>query len=307
MGSGEALRRATMLREGEHLVEVNGAVQWLGVRGASLATVPLLIIHGGPGANNWIYDQTVGAKLAAVRTVVLHEQRGCGRATPGPEPDAYTLDALVADVHGVIDLLDAPQVDLLGWSFGADLVARVALERPNRVRRLILQAPALDFTQEIVPEYLLRSFLEAASPSVQADVESVVTDEGDAWERVHRLWSVVDIETVNRVGYSSTEHAARATRLYEQLGIGTNMDMLTALTEPIARAAVDPVVPRLGQIQQSALVMVGAHDHNIDPERAKAVASAIPDARLAWFSNAAHMLELEEPDAYIMELLAFLE
>lgn len=77
------------------------------------------------------------------------------------------------------------------------------------------------------------------------------------------------------------------------------MDMLIALTAPIARAAVDPVVPRLGQIQQPALVMAGAHDHNVDPERAKDVADAIPDARLAWFPNAAHMLGLEEPDAYV--------
>lgn len=296
-----------MLPNGDHLVEVNGATQWLGVRGSGHATVPLLVIHGGPGANNWVYEQTVGARLAARRTVVLHEQRGCGRATPAP--DGYSLSALVTDVHGVIDLLGVPQVDLLGWSFGADLATRVTLERPDRVRRLVLQAPALDFTDDVVPEYLLRSFLEAATPRVRDAVARVVAGDGTPWERLGQLWPVIDAETAARVGYSSPENAARADQLHEELGIGTNMSMLTALTRPPAPAAptaIDPVVPRLGQIGQPTLVMAGAHDHNVDPDRARGFARAIPDARLVWFEDSAHMLELEEPAAYVAALEAFL-
>lgn len=307
---GRAPRLAFMLPDGDHLVEVNGVTQWVGVRGSDRATVPLLVIHGGPGANNWIYEQTVGTALAAHRTVVLHEQRGCGRATPPPDPDAYSLETLVSDIHGVVDLLDVPQVDLLGWSFGADLASRVALERPDRVRRLVLQAPALDFTDDVVPNYLLRNFLEAATPRVRDDIAHVVASDGDPWERMSRLWPVVDAETAARVGYSSPEHAARADGLYEELRIGTNMDMLAALTRapaPTAHTAVDPVVPRLGEIRQPTLVMAGARDRNVDPDRARGFADAIRDVRLAWFPNAAHMLELEEPDAYVAELLAFLD
>lgn len=88
------------------------------------------------------------------------------------------------------------------------------------------------------------------------------------------------------------------------------MDMLAALTRapaPTAHTAVDPVVPRLGEIRQPTLVMAGARDRNVDPDRARGFADAIRDVRLAWFPNAAHMLELEEPDAYVAELLAFLD
>lgn len=102
----------------------------------------------GPGAHNWIYEQTVGAELAKHRTLVLHEQRGCGRATPKPErPTRWK--GFSPNIHVVPDLLEAPRVDLLGWSFGADLVARVALERPDRAHRLVLQASGLDFEVRI--------------------------------------------------------------------------------------------------------------------------------------------------------------
>lgn len=297
-------RLAAMLSDGDHLVEVNGATQWLGVRGSDRGTVPLLVIHGGPGANNWIFERAVTKKLAERRTLVLHEQRGCGRATPAPDPATYSLDTLVADVQGVIDLLDVPQVDLLGWSFGADLATRVTLERPERIRRLVLQAPALDFLDDATPEYLLHSFLELASPTARDAVAAVVNGPGTGWERINRLWPVVDAETANRVGYRDAETAARAAQLYDELGVGTNNDMLLALT---SQPATDRVVPLLGDIQIPTLVMAGAHDHNVDPERAKAFADAIPGAQLAWFPNAAHMIELEEPDAYVMELLAFLD
>ena len=172
-----------MFEDGCHLLEVNGAVQWLGVHEASRATVPLVVLHGGPGASNWIYEQSVAAAIACQRTLVLHEQRGCGRATPARDT-AYSIESLVADVQAVIDRLEVGQVDLLGWSFGADLAARVVLERPDRVRRLVLQAPALDFSADAVPEYLLSSHLELASPDVRDDVARVVHSPGRPWDSV---------------------------------------------------------------------------------------------------------------------------
>jgi proline iminopeptidase len=292
-----------MLANGDHLVEANGAVQWLGVRGAGLGTVPLLVLHGGPGANNWIFEQCVAQGIASRRTLVLHEQRGCGRSGPGAGVD-HSSEALIADIGAVIDLLGVRQVDLLGWSFGGHLAVRVTVEQPARVRRLILQAPALDFTTDAVAEYLLRSYLELASPEVRDEVARVVGGAGTPWERVLRLLPLLDPATFDRVGYHQSEKAARADRLYERFGVGTNMDMLTAL---MTDTAGEPVVPRLGAIQQSALVITGAHDHNVDPERTEAVARAIPRARLVRFANSAHMPDLEEPELYVDTVLDFLD
>lgn len=292
-----------MLTDGDYLIEANGAVQWLGVRGAGLATVPLVVLHGGPGANNWIYEQCVASAIARERTLVLHEQRGCGRAGPPTPGLDYSMKSLVADVEAVIDLLAVERVDLLGWSFGADLATRVALKRPDRVRRLVLQAPALDFTEDRVPEYLMTSYLELSSPDIRDDVSRVVHGPGFPWDRMHQLWSVLDGETADRVGYHQPQKAVRARQLYDEFGIGTNMDMLQALT---AQGLEDSVVHRLGEIPHPTLVITGSHDHNVDPSRTRSVARAIRHSRVVEFTASAHMPDLEEPGPYVEALLRFL-
>lgn len=294
---------AGMLSDGDHLVKINGATQWLGVRGAEARTVPLLVVHGGPGANNWIFEQCPCPAVAARRTVVLHEQRGCGRSGPAPK-DSYSLQVLADDVRGVIEALGVPHVDLLGWSFGGYLAARVALDHPGLVRRLVLQAPALDFASGATAEYLLSSFQALASPTFRDQAIRIAQGTGSPWEKVLKVWSTVDAQTVDHVGYHQAASAEKANRLYDRFGIGTNMDMLNALT---AQAPGDRTAGRLGSIRQPALVLTGVHDHNVDPAATAQVAQVIPGARLVRFAQSAHMPDLEETDIYAHQLLAFLE
>ena len=120
---------------------------------------------------------------------------------------------------------------------------------------------------------------------------------------MHQLWPGLDRETADRVAYHQPDKGIRAAQLYAEFGVGTNMDMLNALT---AHAPAEPVMPRLGTIQQPTLVMTGAHDHNVDPRRTESIARAIPHARTVLFAASAHMSELEEPHAYAAALLDFL-
>ncbi|MGL4832679.1 MAG: alpha/beta fold hydrolase [Propionibacteriaceae bacterium] len=125
-----------MLTNGEHLLELGESIQWVSVSGAEHATTPLLVLHGGPGAQNLLYERSAGPLINRERTLVLHEQRGCGRS-PRTEQVDYSIPELVDDVCRVIDRIGEP-VDLLGWSFGGDLAARVALDHPGLVNRLVL-------------------------------------------------------------------------------------------------------------------------------------------------------------------------
>jgi pimeloyl-ACP methyl ester carboxylesterase len=54
-----------------------------------------------------------------------------------------------------------------------------------------------------------------------------------------------------------------------------------------------------------ALVTAGRHDE-ARPERMRAVAAELPDAELAIFENSSHMAFVEERDAYVARLRAFL-
>ena len=42
---------------GEHYIEVNGIRHWIKIEGKENNTIPLLIIHGGPGGNLYTFEQ----------------------------------------------------------------------------------------------------------------------------------------------------------------------------------------------------------------------------------------------------------
>ena len=94
------------------------------------AGVPVVLLHGlGDTGATW----DAFARDLARPTVAL-DLRGHGAS---PWPGEYTVDAMVADVLGVLDEL--PAVDLVGHSMGGQVATVVAMRAPGRVRRLVLE------------------------------------------------------------------------------------------------------------------------------------------------------------------------
>ena len=58
------------------------------------------------------------------------------------EDNTYNRERWVAHAIGVMDALDLQQVDLVGNSFGGGLALALAIEYPERVRRLVLMGSA---------------------------------------------------------------------------------------------------------------------------------------------------------------------
>ena len=66
------------------------------------------------------------------------------------------------------------------------------------------------------------------------------------------------------------------------------------------------VVDSLDTIKVPTLVVCGRYDLHTTPECSARLASAIPNAELAWFENSAHFPWLEEPQAFNNRLRDFL-
>ena len=96
------------------------------------------------------WDPELIAKLASQRRVILFDSAGVGRSEGRvPKSIGGMADVAVA----FLDALGEQQVDILGWSLGGFVAQQVALDHPNRVRRLIIagsgcggvpEAPAQD-------------------------------------------------------------------------------------------------------------------------------------------------------------------
>lgn len=100
--------------------------------------VPVMMIHGsGPGVTAWANWRLVIPELAKHRRVVAPDMLGFGY-TERPEDNTYNRERWVAHAIGVMDALGLEKVDLVGNSFGGGLALALAIEHPQRVRRLVL-------------------------------------------------------------------------------------------------------------------------------------------------------------------------
>lgn len=106
-------------------------------RGKKKVYLPtVLLLHGFPH-NSDSYDDVVPRLLdSGLRTVVFN-QRGY---SPGARPvgvDDYLIEHLVADVIGVLDALELPNVLLVGHDWGGIVAWHVAARHPQRLTGLV--------------------------------------------------------------------------------------------------------------------------------------------------------------------------
>jgi proline-specific peptidase len=78
--------------------------------------VPLLILHGGPGAGH-DYLEPLEA-LGSARPVIFYDQLGCGRSERPDDPSRWTIKRFVAEIDAVRRALDLEKIHLLGQSWG---------------------------------------------------------------------------------------------------------------------------------------------------------------------------------------------
>jgi pimeloyl-ACP methyl ester carboxylesterase len=101
---------------------------------------PPVVLHHGfvVDANaNWVAPGVVDALLGAGRWAVAPDARGHGRSEKPHDPAAYGEQRMARDLALLLDVIDAPQIDLVGYSMGA-IVALLLGSDDERVRRLVV-------------------------------------------------------------------------------------------------------------------------------------------------------------------------
>jgi pimeloyl-ACP methyl ester carboxylesterase len=104
--------------------------------------VDVLFLHAN-GFNALTY-RSILEPLGATRHVLAIDQRGHGLATlQGRSDGRRSWDDLAADLVALLDRLDGPPLTLAGHSMGGTTSVLAALQRPGRVRRVVLFDPVI--------------------------------------------------------------------------------------------------------------------------------------------------------------------
>lgn len=228
------------------------------------AAAPPLLLLNSLGTDLRMWD----AQAAALRDefrVIRCDARGHGDSPYAAAP--WTLADLGADVLRLLDLLAVERASVAGVSLGGATALWLAAHAPERVERLI---PCFTSAYFGPPDPWLQRAATVRAEGVAAVGEAVV----GRW-----LTAAVDPDL--------------RTRMKAMLE-ATPADGYAAATEVVAHLDLRD---DLAAIAAPTLVVSGAEDPACPPEAGRALAAGIPGADFVELAGAAHLGNVERPDA----------
>jgi pimeloyl-ACP methyl ester carboxylesterase len=101
---------------------------------------PIVLVHGFASNKevNWAAPGWITTLARAGRRAIALDNRGHGASSKLYDPAAYHSATMAEDVRAMLDHLDLPRADVMGYSMGARIMAFLALKHPDRVRAAVL-------------------------------------------------------------------------------------------------------------------------------------------------------------------------
>jgi pimeloyl-ACP methyl ester carboxylesterase len=148
---------------------------------------PVILLHGGlANADYW------GNQIKALmprRTVIVMDSRGHGRSTRDTRP--YGYDLMADDVVALLDFLNVPKADVVGWSDGGILGLDLAIRHKDRVGRVFAFAANTvpsGVKDDVEKNPTFAAFIKRAGDEYRA--HSSTPNEYDAFvEQISKMWA----------------------------------------------------------------------------------------------------------------------
>jgi proline-specific peptidase len=282
----------------EGRLDVPGGQVWYRRLGAGDAT-PLLMLHGGPGAGS-DYIAPLGEALAADRPVVFWDQLGCGRSDAPDDTSLWTLDRFVAEVDAVRDALGLERIHLFGQSWGGWLGIEYMTRGTTGVERLILASTSASTREFTDAAALLIEDLPEPHRTVLLDGRASGAYDTPEYEAAMMAFYVRHLCRLDPWPDALQRSVANldGNAVYLTMNGPTEFDVIGTLKTWDRTAD-------LGAIDVPTLITVGRHDE-IPPSCAETLRAGIPGGQVVVFERSAHISHLEEPEAYLEAVRAFL-
>ena len=227
---------------------------------------PAVVLSGSLGSTLAMWDPQVPALSGRFR-VIRYDHRGHGGSPVPPGP--YEVSELAGDVVALLDRLEVTRAHLCGLSLGGQVVMWIAAHAPDRVDRLVLCCTSAWFGP---PEPWLERAETVRARGTGAVARAVVG-----------RWFTPGFAAANP-------------------GIVEQTRAMIAATPPEGYAACCEAVGRadlradLAAIRAATLVVGGAQDPGVRPDRIEELSAKISGSRVAVVDPAAHLANVEQAE-----------
>jgi 3-oxoadipate enol-lactonase len=255
---------------------VNGIETYYEIHGKEGA--PWLVFSHSLACSVRMWDGEIAAHKDRYR-ILVYDTRGHGQSA-APK-GAYTLEQLADDLQALLKHLKIDKPHYVGLSMGGMLGQTAALKYPGSFRTMTLCDTTSRYPAEAAPLWQERIRIaesKGMAPLVQPTLERWFTEpfrksQPDKVKRVAQL-----IEKTPVAGYVGCCHAIPKIN----------------------------VTARLKEVKTPTLVICGENDPGTPPAMAREIHENLPGSKLVLIPQAAHLSNIEQPEAFNRALADFL-
>jgi 3-oxoadipate enol-lactonase len=239
----------------------------------------LVLVHGG------LLDRSMWdgqfTPFAEYYTVVRYDVRGYGQSALGHQPYSD-----IEDLYHLLQWLHLDHASVLGISMGEEIVRYFTLEHPERVGALLLVSPGVD-------GYGMREPLKQQIATFVA-----LARQGERTQA---------IELFSEMWVNGPDRQADAAVLQRAQGIMDGYSFGHFSPSAPENSYPDPEsITRLSAIHVPTLIVAGASDQPSVLASADLLEAEIAGASKVMLSGAAHLVPMEQPEAFNRVVLDFL-
>ena len=282
----------------------DGRETWYRVVGdLDAGPTPVVICHGGPGAAH-DYLEPVAELASYGRACVLYDQLGCGRSMHLPDAPAefWTVQLFKDELVDLTRALGiADRYAVVGQSWGGMLAMEHALDRPPGLRGMVVADSPASIPLWVAEANRLRSDLPPEVAATLASHEAAGTTDSQEYEAAVRVYydrHLCRIPWPDCLERTFAQLAADPTVYHTMNGPSEFHCIGTLKTWDIT--------DRLHEISTPTLLISGRYDE-ATPHIVEQIHSRIPGAQWQLFEESSHSPHLEEPEAFLAAVEAFLK
>ena len=290
----------------EQYVDANGVLIYVRTIGRGM---PLVILHGGPGASH-SYFLPYLLPLARHHRLVFIDERGSGNSEKLQDVTQYTVEAMVQDVEAVRVALVLSTIDLMGHSFGGVLAQAYAFKYQPHLAHLIL---ASTFHSTKAMNAVFRQMKDKMPAELRARIDRLEAEglfgHGKPYEQ-GRYTNDYMIAAWGE-GYFPYVYANRPDPSDDPTQDAPAWDVYREMWGSHGEFIIDgnlksvEYADQLSSIRTPTLLVVGDHDE-CDPSLSRDMQSRIPGSKLVILPTSGHMTFVDQRLMFLDSVEEFL-
>jgi pimeloyl-ACP methyl ester carboxylesterase len=241
---------------------------------------PIILIHGFI-SSNLIWSHVLEPLAQAGFRAIAPDLPGYGYSDK-PADAKYTIEEQAHAVIGLMDRLGIDQAVIAGASYGGAVASIIALEYPERVKKLVLVGAVTN--DDAKKKFLLRVSCmpligDVATPLFLGSRWILRKRMEDMYRRMGR--------PINEKMVASRHHLLATSNTHR------------AMIRTARRWSANRIEREASLIRQPTLLVWGDDDGHIPIENAIRMRDTLPNARLIVFRNCGHLPPAEQPERFV--------